>query len=214
MKWLRILHFPNCKSYLVKSQPLLFVLTRTAMSYVQTTVVLTLKELQLGALNGGSDSMWWCKIAQLLIFTGTVLTNSIIILESGLTLRLLGKLIMFLTIILNLMTKGALCVIYKPIIIDSSALIYYKVNFSLMYLGIFPVGNAGRDFPLLLFFHSYLKELQRNNYLSIFNVFSDQLLQIPLVFVFIHVLLQNSSYAMDLTIKFNATINPCNTFIW
>ena len=54
-----------------------------------------------------------------------------------------------------------------------------------MYLGIFPVGNAGRDFPLLLFFHSYLKELQRNNYLSIFNVFSDQLLQIPLVFVFI-----------------------------
>ena len=99
------------------------------------------------------------------------------------------------------MTKGALCVIYKPTIIDSSALIYYKVKFSLMYLGIFPVGNAGRDFPLLLFFHSYLKELQRNNYLSISNVFSNQLLQIPLVFVFIQVPLQNSSYATDLTIK-------------
>ena len=100
------------------------------------------------------------------------------------------------------MTKGDLCVIYKPIIIDSSTLIYDKVKFSLMYLGIFPVGNAGRDFPLLLFFHSYLKELQRNNYLSISNVFSNQLLQIPLVFVFIHVPLQNSSYATDLTIKF------------
>ena len=112
------------------------------------------------------------------------------------------------------MTKGALCEIYEPIIIESSTLIYYKVKFSLMYLGIFPVGNAGRDFPLLLFFHSYLKELQRNNYLSICNVFSNQLLQIPLVFVFIHVPLQNSSYAMDLTIKFNPKINPCNTFTW
>ena len=58
-----------------------------------------------------------------------------------------------------------------------------KVKFSLMYLGIFPVGNAGRDFPLLLFFHSYLKELQRNNYSSLSNVFSNQLLQISLVFV-------------------------------
>jgi len=109
------------------------------------------------------------------------------------------------------MTKGALCVIYEPIIIDSSTLIYYKVKFSLMYLGIFPVGNAGRDFPLLLFFDSYLKELQTNSYLSIFIIFSNQLLQIPLVFGFIHVPLQNrflcwGSYNINLMLKLTLVI--------
>ena len=50
----------------------------------------------------------------------------------------------------------------------SFSYVHFQIVLKSNYLGILPVGNTGRDLPLLLFFHSHLRK--RNTNCSIFQV--------------------------------------------